>query len=672
MSLFHSFLMFAGVLFHTTYGFVDFGSLTLPVEPIYQPTPRPNQLQGGFDLRYEVLPSMITAVAPSVTIAANGTRQTMYSVHYHHYFSKTRQGRGVFDKRGVFASDPPIATCTPCEGPGVSSTFSITSTSTLTCTTITYHGVFDFPPTTTGASCYDTNYSGVFQSSTSSTTGLPCCFTIPASCLLNSTTSTSFMASTGVFRPTTTSTTTAFSSSAASSRSSLTIPTSTSGTSSQSQGPILNSGSSSTSTSTTVTVVVTATSTSTPKLTTTTSKSSSFMVSGQPYTSPSTSRPSTSNTSLSIIVISSTTITITNSATAISTAGSGTSSSLSTLTVITGSASSTMSTSASASLITTTVPDTIIGCGQASGSGIIIGTGTVYLEGTPIVTSGTASGFANNVSGCGTIIATSGTFTGSATITGCGSGSGTGTLTGTGTVWPAYMGGLISLVTSGTVSGSGNFSGCGTLTGSGTFVATTGSPILVSPSTTPTPSSRPIKTVSVYLSYCPEPMGANDILRLAGGSNMTSPPTSSNTTLPYYSSPSSSSSNTTLLANNSTGTNPLCQTCPNTVGVCCPPTVRCQADDGKCPLYALENSGNTINGYLIAQVMNSSAPVAGRKKVRALEKKQLHNMGSAGGGQDNKATAKGFGGKDLLDLEAGVERQLQRHREKKRAHKKQF
>ncbi|KIW74070.1 hypothetical protein Z517_12480 [Fonsecaea pedrosoi CBS 271.37] len=135
----HSFLIFAGVLFRIAYGYVDFGSLTLPVEPLYQPTPRPNQLLGDYDLRHEILPSMITAVAPSVTVGANGTHQTMYSLHYHHYFIKTRQGRGVFDKRGVFSDDPPIATCTPCGGESVSSTPTGTTTSTLPCTTHTYH-----------------------------------------------------------------------------------------------------------------------------------------------------------------------------------------------------------------------------------------------------------------------------------------------------------------------------------------------------------------------------------------------------------------------------------------------------------------------------------------------------------------------------------------------------
>ncbi|OQV09420.1 hypothetical protein CLAIMM_13545 isoform 2 [Cladophialophora immunda] len=625
MSQFHSFLIFAGVLFHVAYGYVDFGSLTLPIEAFYQPTPRPNQLAGGFDLRYEVLPSMITAVAPSVTIAANGTHQTMYSLHYHHYFSKTRQGRGVFDKRGVFAGDPPIATCTPCGGGSVTSTPSGTTTSTLPCTTHTYHGVFDFPPQTTTASCYDTNYSGVFQSSTSSSSGLPCCFTIPASCRMNSTmsstTSTSFMASTGH------------------QWNLLPIP-----------GPY------------------------------TQQRKLLDVYKNHSHRYQWNYRGHDDYVQLNVEVDT------------YHKHGK-----------FFGGFQPAVYLSFTLKLLDqhhqpvnhrhfkhhnrnhkfwhhqfNSLPNTIIGCGQASGSGIVMGTGTVYLGGTPIVTSGTASGYANNVSGCGTIIATSGTFTGSAEITGCGSGSGTGTLTGTGTVWPAYGGGLISLVTSGTVSGTGNFSGCGILTGSGTFVATTGSPVVISPSTTPTPTSRLTKTVSVYLSYCPDPMGVNDMLRLAGGSgggvssNMTSSSPSGaypNSTAPY----SSLHSNSTLSTGNSTGPNPLCQTCPNSVGICCPPTVHCSADDGKCPLYALENSGNTINGYLIAQVMNSSAPVAGRKKVRALEKKTNHsNPGRGEESHDATAPLKGFGGRDLLDLEAGVERQLQRHRERKRAHKKQF
>ena len=139
MSPLHSFIVFASVLFPSTYAYVDFGSLTIPMEPLYEPTPRPNQILDHFDLRYEVLPSMITAVAPSVTLAANGTHQTMYSLHYHHYFSRSRQGRGTFDKRGVFSGDPPIATCTPCGGGAVTYTPPTLTSSTASCKTLTYH-----------------------------------------------------------------------------------------------------------------------------------------------------------------------------------------------------------------------------------------------------------------------------------------------------------------------------------------------------------------------------------------------------------------------------------------------------------------------------------------------------------------------------------------------------
>lgn len=79
---------------------------------------------------------MITAVAPSITIGSNGTVHTMYSLHYHQYFTKTREGKGLF-KRGVFASDPPIATCTPCGG-GTSITGTVSYSSTVSCTTHTY------------------------------------------------------------------------------------------------------------------------------------------------------------------------------------------------------------------------------------------------------------------------------------------------------------------------------------------------------------------------------------------------------------------------------------------------------------------------------------------------------------------------------------------------------
>jgi hypothetical protein len=166
-----------------------------------------------------------------------------------------------------------------------------------------------------------------------------------------------------------------------------------------------------------------------------------------------------------------------------------------------------------------------------------------------------------------------------------------------------------------------------------------GSPVVV------TATSRPTRTVSVYLSYCADTTGnaggGNYRLDLDGDANSTQVASLHlNNTLPD--SPSSRS--------NSTLGSPLCQVCPESVGVCCPPTVSCSTADGKCPLYALENGGNMINGYLIQQVTNSTAPVAGRKKVRALPK------GS---------------GDDLVDVVQAVDG-LKKHHDKKLARHRHF
>ncbi|KAK4947572.1 hypothetical protein LTR10_013518 [Elasticomyces elasticus] len=129
----------------------------------------------------------------------------------------------------------------------------------------------------------------------------------------------------------------------------------------------------------------------------------------------------------------------------------------------------------------------------------------------------------------------------------------------------------------------------------GTFVATGGSTttILV-------PTSTPSKTVSVFVSYCPTVMSDMPLFRANTSTSPANIDDNSNYTVPTH----------------PEGDNPLCNQCQNSAGICCPPTVECGDQDGKCPTYALENSGNTINGYLIAQVMNSTADVAGKKKVR--------------------------------------------------------
>ncbi|KAK5453493.1 hypothetical protein LTS15_006678 [Exophiala xenobiotica] len=405
----------------------------------------------------------------------------------------------------------------------------------------------------------------------------------------------------------------------------------------------------------------------------------------QYVTSPSSgSVVSTSSTSYSysIIVISSTTITLTRpGGTGSTTGGAGT-----TLTVIT--ATPTVTTTSSSSLgsyITTVVSNTIDGCGTASGSGIAGKVQSASMEfgclderykyenwHTDIVISwygnyihewyiyryfwdciwyvyaltnvqdsrgkdsgltNQSAGSASSVVGCGYIIATTGTFIGSAVITGCGYGSGSGTLTGTGTIWPAAGYGMMSIVSSGIVSGSGSFQGCGTLTGSGVFTATGGytTTILAPATTTSFASGRATKTVSVFVSYCATDMPGNaggggsegDVINNIFGNN--------NTLIsPVLAGANGTSgadgggagggeinANQTMSVHGSPD-NALCNTCPNSVGICCPPTVECEDDDygGKCPVAALEMSGNTINGYLIAQVMNSTAPVEGKRRVR--------------------------------------------------------
>lgn len=124
------------------FSYVDLGQGQVNT-PDYIPRiaiPRPWQLPPDEEMQIDTLPSMITAIAPSTTMASNGTFETMYSMHYHDYFVRSRQGTGIF-KRGVFASDPPIATCTPCGFQGTIATPNTTgmnTSPTATCTLHTY------------------------------------------------------------------------------------------------------------------------------------------------------------------------------------------------------------------------------------------------------------------------------------------------------------------------------------------------------------------------------------------------------------------------------------------------------------------------------------------------------------------------------------------------------
>lgn len=190
------------------------------------------------------------------------------------------------------------------------------------------------------------------------------------------------------------------------------------------------------------------------------------------------------------------------------------------------------------------------------------------------------------------MIATTGIFTGTASLTGCGEGRGCATMIGSGTVWPTGFMDMISFVSSGTVTGCGRVKGCGFLTGTGTF--TVSEPFTTT--VTPTP------TVNVYVSYCPDPMAQNPLMRMAG--NVSDP----NAYLRYAQSPTLAGGNYTQL--NATGNstmldNPLCHVCPEDSGMCCPLGSDC-GSDGHCPWTALEGCGYARFGVNLVDMRNSS------------------------------------------------------------------
>jgi len=244
-----------------------------------------------------------------------------------------------------------------------------------------------------------------------------------------------------------------------------------------------------------------------------------------------------------------------------------------------------------------------------------VGSGTVYLApfGFPAVTSsGTVSGCAPTIVGFGTMLATTGTFTGAADLTACGEGTGYATMIGSGTVWPAGFMDMISFVSSGTVTGSGRVKGCGYLTGTGTF--TVSQPF----TTTSTPGVTP--TVNVYVSYCPPEAGG--LMRLAGnGSDIAyavSPALidanrngaiNGSAAYPSYATDALLSGARNYTAGNFTSGNStsdsLCHLCPEDSGICCPPYTDC-GSDGHCPWSALVGCGYARFGVNLVDVRNSS------------------------------------------------------------------
>ena len=213
-------------------------------------------------------------------------------------------------------------------------------------------------------------------------------------------------------------------------------------------------------------------------------------------------------------------------------------------------------------------------------------------------------GYASRVVGCGTLIATNGSFSGSASVIGCGSASGYGTLDGSGTVYPAALGGMIGITSSGRIIGSGAVIGCGTIVrtsllrpeiialtdpqiGTGTFAAT--GPYTTTIYQTIAPNQD---TVEVYVSYCPT--SDNRMPRIAG--NLTSSAVS------HYPTASNLTSDT---SNGTTLDNPLCNICPNDSGTCCPPETTC-GTQGHCPWGALMGAGYVLGGFNVVAAKNSS------------------------------------------------------------------
>ncbi|KAK5944227.1 hypothetical protein PMZ80_003508 [Knufia obscura] len=326
-------------------------------------------------------------------------------------------------------------------------------------------------------------------------------------------------------------------------------------------------------------------------------------------------------------------------------------------------------TGAAGSPVVSTAFNTIIGCGTARGCGTVVGSGTVYLApfGFPAVTSsGTVSGCAPTVIGCGTMLATTGTFTGTAEITACGEGTGSATMIGSGTVWPAGFMDMISFMSSGTVTGSGRVRGCGYLTGTGTFTVT--EPY----STTSTPGVTP--TVNVYVSYCPPEGGLNPMMRLAGnfsGEGMSPALIEAERNSVYngsaaypglsdkYVADALSAGARNYTSGNFTGngtTDAICHVCPEDAGICCPPYTDC-GSDGHCPWTALVNCGYARFGVNLVDVKNSSVSMGmgALPEGNSLWLSGLRAPGVPGSKKKGgSGSAGGVGGEEGADEEAGL------------------
>ena len=209
--------------------YLDHGDATRPRFEVHIPTIPHHLLQPDHASATVPAQSLISAIAPLVTEAPHGGRQTLYSMYYNRGAVEAQQriGKGLF-KRGVFADDPPFPTCLQCDIGGAGSFTRPFSSGTASsgepeCKTIPYNvslrgcsedkiyakvlqGVFRTADPRSKVYCFDSSYSGIFSTTQPYSFSLPCCVTTPESCLANRTTSTtsSYSFTTGVFVTSTT------------------------------------------------------------------------------------------------------------------------------------------------------------------------------------------------------------------------------------------------------------------------------------------------------------------------------------------------------------------------------------------------------------------------------------------------------------------------------------
>lgn len=128
-----------------------------PVPPVYR---------APVDLTFSAAP-LITALAQARLLRGNETCATIYSIGYSASLTEGKKGRAIF-ARGVFASDAPGGTCSPCGNQASHVRANATSSSaSLSCSSPYYQGVFrssvagssrDVP-----APCMPPIYSGVLS-----------------------------------------------------------------------------------------------------------------------------------------------------------------------------------------------------------------------------------------------------------------------------------------------------------------------------------------------------------------------------------------------------------------------------------------------------------------------------------------------------------------------------